>query len=439
MGLLAAWRHQGLSPCPFKKGPDYIDAAWLGWAAGTPCRNLDTFLQPEDRLLDTFGAHASGEGSVNLVEGNRGLFDGLDARGTHSTAALARLLHAPVTLVVGARKVTRTVAAVVLGCKTLEPDVEIAGVVLNRVAGARHEALVRQAVESVGVEVVGAIPRLDAKQAELLPDRHLGLVPVQERDGLEALEERLRGIAERYLDLDRLLAIARCAPELPRRPTSTSPEHAGPRVKIGVFRDSAFTFYYPENLEVLERAGAEIVPISGLSDGSLPEGLGALYLGGGFPETHAVRLAQNAALHAELRRVAGAGMPIYAECGGMIYLARRLIVGDDSYPMAGVLPLELELRSRPQGHGYVEVVVDRENPFFEVGEVVRGHEFHYTRLTTTEGVQTGLSVRRGTGIGGGRDGVVHHNILAAYTHIHAVGVPMWAGRLVEAARRFARR
>jgi cobyrinic acid a,c-diamide synthase len=211
-------------------------------------------------------------------------------------------------------------------------------------------------------------------------------------------------------------------------------------VRIGVFRDSAFTFYYPENLEALEQAGAELVDISGLEDTRLPEGLGALYLGGGFPETHAVRLAENTELHAELRRVAARGMPIYAECGGMIFLARSLRAAGRSYPMAGVLPIDLELFARPQGHGYVELEVDRPNPYFEEGQALRGHEFHYTRLVSPlplpDDVTTVFAVRRGTGSIDGRDGLVRGSVLAAYAHLHAVGTPEWARGLVRAAISF---
>jgi len=436
-GLLLAWRAQGLQPAPFKKGPDYIDAAWLSQAAGKPCRNLDTYLQQPDAILKSFNRHATHTGEaagVAVVEGNRGLLDGMDLEGTHSTASLARLLGAPVILVVNAKKVTRTVAAVVAGCKVLEPEVNLAGVVLNRVAGPRHEALVRGAVEKLaGVEVVGAIPKL--KGDHPLPDRHLGLVTPAEHEGVKGAEGILRETAEEFLDLDRILEIARAAPELDGYGHGHAPGPTDHEVRIGYFSDSAFTFYYPDNLEALEAAGAETVPINSLEDPTLPEDLDGLYLGGGFPETHAARLAGNASLMRSVREAVEAGMPVFAECGGMIYLSRGLEHEGTRYPMAGVLPMELEMCKRPQGHGYMELLVEQENPIFPVGEVLRAHEFHYTRVVpgTGDELEFAYRVRRGKGTLNGLDGVVYKNVVAGYAHLHALGTPQWAPALVGRA------
>ena len=435
LGALLAWRDQGLDPAPFKKGPDYIDAAWLAWAAGRPCHNLDTFLQPPDAITGSMLEHSSAR--INLVEGNRGLHDGMDIQGTHSTAALARLLQAPVVLVVSAAKVTRTVAAVVLGCQQLDPRVRLMGVVLNRVAGSRHSTLVRQAVEQeAGVEVLGALPRLKQNP---LPDRHLGLVTPEEHPGAEGVRQTIRELVADHVNLDRMLEIAKehsGALTPPARPPAEQPSSAEP-ISIGYFSDSAFTFYYPDNLTALQRAGARLVPISALDDPRLPA-VHALYLGGGFPETHATRLAQNAALMAQVKQAAEGGLPIYAECGGMIYLCRSLTAGGQRHPMAGVLPVDLELSSRPRGHGYVELQVDRDNPFLEPGATLRGHEFHYTQLVRRDpGLDTALRITRGTGCGDGRDGIVHNNVLAGYTHLHALGVPRWAPAMVRAARAHA--
>ncbi len=434
-GLCAAFRARGLAVAPFKKGPDYIDAAWLRLAAGRPCRNLDTFLQGGAAARESFLRHASLE--LNLIEGNRGLLDGADLEGTHSTAALARMLGAPVLLVVGASKVTRTVAAGVRGCLELEPALRIAGVVLNQVGGERHASLARRAVEELtGVPVLGVLPRL---HAELLPGRHLGLVPPEEHARAEALRGELARFVGAHVDLERVLELARATSPLPQ-PEPAPAEAVAERARIGVFSDTAFTFYYPENLEALERAGAELVFISGLADARLPA-VDALYLGGGFPETHAARLAANTSLHAELRAAVASGVPVHAECGGLIYLARGLRLDGREHAFAGVLPLELELCARPQGHGYVELTVDAENPLFARGSELRGHEFHYTRIVggaPPPGIATAFSVRRGTGCGGGRDGIVLENLLASYTHLHALGTPEWAPALVRAALRHRR-
>ena len=481
LGLLACFRERGLVPAPFKKGPDYIDAAWLAWAAGRPCRNLDTYLQYPDAILTSFARHAS-EG-VSVVEGNRGLHDGMDVEGTHSTAALARLLTAPVVLVVNTTKVTRTTAAVVLGCKALDPEVNLVGVILNRVAGKRHERVVRGAVERLaGVEVVGALPRLKENP---LPDRHLGLVTPEEHPRTREARATVAALVAEHVDLDRLLELARGSSEFGTRnaegETRPSPgpmdaarvgevvyevrsdpgsesvsesesagESASPTVprsalhaprsdcRVGYFKDSAFTFYYPENLEALQEAGAELVPVSGLDDVELPD-VDGLYLGGGFPETHASRLAANTTLMEQVRQRAEEEMPIYAECGGMIYLARSLTCDGQTYKMANVLPIDLELFARPQGHGYAEVLVDGETPFFEKGTAFRGHEFHYTRIVEAdEGVTTAMEVVRGTGCFLKRDGIIYKNVLAGYAHLHALGVPEWAPAFVDCALGIAR-
>jgi cobyrinic acid a,c-diamide synthase len=434
LALTVAARRAGLEVRTFKKGPDYIDAAWLALVSGHPCRNLDTYLVPEGRLLETFAAGAGA--GLSLVEGNRGLHDGFDLEGTHSTAALARLLGAPVVLVVSAAKVTRTVAAVVLGMKVLDPEVRIGGVVLNRTAGSRHERLARSAVEALaGVPVLGAIPRLDE---DPLPGRHLGLVPPEEHPEAARIEETLAARVAPCLDLDRLLELARSAGPAPHgaTPPSASPRSRATsgRVRIAVFRDSAFTFYYPENLEALEAAGAELVALSPLEAVRLPERIGGLYIGGGFPETHATRLAANRALAGDLRAAAEAGLPIYAECGGLIFLARSLVASGERHEMAGVLPVDLELFAAPQGHGYMELRVDQPNPFFALGEELRAHEFHYTRVTGgADAVRTAYEVRRGAGISRGRDGIVVGNVLASYAHLHAGSAPVWARNFVERA------
>jgi len=445
MGLLAAWRAAGLRPAAFKKGPDYIDAAWLGRAAERPCRNLDTYLQPSAALLRSFRAHASS--GINLIEGNRGLLDGVDAQGTHSTAALARLLQAPVLLVVNAAKVTRTVAAPVLGCLKLEPELEMMGVLLNRVAGGRHLEQTRRAVEELtGVPVLGFLPRLEEN---LLPDRHLGLLPPEEHAGAASIAGRLGALCREHCDCDRILEAARAAPALEGDgPGTATLPPLGSAIRVGVFRDSAFTFYYPENLEALAAAGARLCFLSPLEVQELPE-LDALYIGGGFPETHAERLSRNQGLQASVREAAARGLPIYAECGGLIFLSRSVAVRGVVHPMADVLPVELELCARPQGHGYVELLVDVENPLFPVGTELRGHEFHYTRIRTSgggdlagaPGVEAGLlppsifRVLKGSGCGGGRDGLVYRNVVAGYTHLHALGVPQWAPALVRLATR----
>jgi cobyrinic acid a,c-diamide synthase len=365
------------------------------------------------------------------------LFDGFDAVGTHSTAALSKHLQAPVVLVVDATKMTRTAAALVLGCQTLDRAVSIRGVILNNVNGRRHERILREAITATcSVPVLGAIPK--AALGQPLPERHLGLVPPEEYSHLEELERQLLAVVGDRVDVEALIGIARGAPglEVVARETSSTPEKT--KVKIGYLRDGAVSFYYPENLEQLQQAGADLLPISPLQTAALPDGLDALYIGGGFPETHAAALAANGTMLSSIRHAAEAGMPIYAECGGLILLSQAVLWKGVRYPMANVLPFEVEVSDTAQGHGYIELLVDRQNPFFAPGTSLRGHEFHYSRIVPqSTSAPTVCEVRRGTGCFPGRDAVVVNNVWASYTHLHALATPEWAPSLAAAAAKFA--
>ncbi len=442
VGLEDAWRRRGLRVVPFKKGPDYIDAAWSSAAAGRPCRNLDLFLHSPDMAVRSF-IGGSGDADVAVIEGNRGLFDGADAQGSCSTAELAKLLRAPVVLVVDCTKVTRTVAATVLGCQHLDPAVDIRGVVLNQTAGLRHEEVVRASIEdATGLPVLGALPRL---RTEILPERHLGLLPPAEHGARADAVREVGELAERFLNLDAILTVARSAPPLaaPSAEAAVVPDGsiAGPdprsEIRIGVFQDAAFQFYYPENLEALERAGARLVEISPLRDRELPD-VDGLYLGGGFPETQAAGLAENRSFRTAVRDAAMAGMPMYAECGGAVYLGQDLDYQGERYPMAGVFPVAFGFQQRPRGHGYAVLEAVQENPFHPVGTEVRGHEFHYTfmRAAPVAELRFAFRVRRGYGFDGEHEGLCRQNVMACYTHIHALTVPQWAPSLVRAALRF---
>lgn len=435
LAVILEARRRGVPVCAFKKGPDYIDAAWLSWASQRPARNLDTFLMGFEGAAAAFARHSLSEG-LNVIEGNRGLFDGADPRGTHSTAELAKQLAAPVILVADATKRTRSVSACVLGCRALDPEVRLAGVILNRVAGERHQRLLREAIEAdCGVPVLGAIPRLAAER--LVPGRHLGLITPEEYPQRAELERTVAALAAERLAWERLFEIARSAPPLAEPAPLSRPPKNGSGLRIGYLRDSAFTFYYPENLEALESAGAKLEPIPSLRDQPLPEGLHALYVGGGFPETHAGALSANRSLLGSLRQHAMAGLPIYAECGGLMLLARAIHWQGRRYPMADVLPFEVEVCGAPQGHGYAILLVERANPYYPVGLTFKGHEFHYSRLTPdSEPPPCACAVQRGTGAWRGRDGFLQRNVWASYTHVHAAATPEWAAGLIAAARRY---
>jgi cobyrinic acid a,c-diamide synthase len=350
---------------------------------------------------------------------------------------LAKLLDAPVVLVVNAAKVTRTVAAIVNGCRAFDPDVAIEGVILNRVAGERHLKVLSDSItKNSGAPVVGAIPAL-GDDSTLIPGRHLGLVtPSEFRDGAN-LESKLRGIAE-SLDVDRMIDIARSAG--PITADSTAPRGgtgAARRVRIGYFKDTVFTFYYPENLEALEAGGAKLIPVSSLEGESLPK-VDGLYIGGGFPETHAEQITRNRSMMDSVRDAAVGGLPVYAECGGLIYLARSLRWNDTTYPMSGLIPIDLDMHRKPVGHGYTLIHIDAPNPFYPIGTSIRGHEFHYSGpMGGLDEVTSCMTVESGVGLGGARDGIVVENTLASYTHIHADGVTEWAKSIIKKAAEYA--
>jgi cobyrinic acid a,c-diamide synthase len=434
LGLLAAWRDQGRSLVPFKKGPDYIDPAWHALAAGCPSHNLDPFLMEGDQILALVARHAQAADGL-LIEGNRGLYDGLDAQGTSSTAELAKALATPVVLVVDCTMRTRTTAALVLGCQHFDPLTPIRGVVLNQIARPRHESLIRSAIEHYcGIPVLGALPRL---KCAVFPERHMGLVPPQEHAMALKAVNTARELAQRYLDLEGLWQVACQAPPLPAASLSEAIPVAGEPVTIGIIRDSAFQFYYPENLEALEQQGARLVEINALEDPLLPPQLDGLYIGGGFPETHAQQLSENLSFRNAVKAAAQAGLPIYAECGGLMFLGEAIITQQgEKFPMVGLFPYEFVMGRKPQGHGYTILEVDRDNPFFPPGTILKGHEFHYSRIQPEPGPQENLvfKVNRGAGLGGQREGLVYHNVLATYTHLHTLGSPEWAAGIVRRAR-----
>ncbi|MDM8554118.1 cobyrinate a,c-diamide synthase [Desulfococcaceae bacterium HSG7] len=454
IGIIAAWRARGHQIAPFKKGPDYIDAGWLAMAGGRSCYNLDSFLITPDNLRESFYSHTP-ENHIAVIEGNRGLYDGSDQHGSTSTAELSKMLDIPVILCLDCTKSTRTVAASVLGCLHFDSNVNIAGVVLNRVAGHRHETVIRRTVEQrCGVSVLGAVPKLHKQR---FPERHMGLVPIPEHVWATDAIEAAADVAAQYIDLDQLMEIAQAKDsaatntDAPQTSTATivssiedspaippaaakQPAH---KPRIGVAKDSAFQFYYAENLEALEASGAELIYISPLTDSTIPE-LDALYIGGGFPETHAQELADNVAFRTVLKELAENGLPIYAECGGLMYLGESLVLDEIIYPMTGLLPIVFGLSSRPQGHGYTVISVKRKNPFFEMGTEIKGHEFHYSHILEWKGGPDDLAfdMRRGTGFIDNQDGICYKNILATYTHIHALGTPSWTQAMIHNAQQY---
>ena len=442
IGLCAALRRRGEVVQPFKKGPDYIDPLWLGLAAERPCTNLDPYLSGADEIRAEIAQRMYGA-SLGLVEGNKGLYDGLDLDGSNSNAALAALIGAPVVLVIDARGMTRGIAPLILGFQAFDKNIRIAGVILNQLGGARHEAKLRAVIAHyTGVPVLGAV-QSDARLT--IVERHLGLIPSNEA---EAARLRVDEIAERIaaqVDLDRLLEVARAAPPFPAAlaPIGSEPaQRSGPPVRIGIARDASFGFYYPGDLEALRAAGAQLLPFDALRDQRLPR-IDALFIGGGFPETHMDALTSNAALRAALRSAIDAGLPAYAECGGLMYLARSIEWNGRRAAMAGALPVDIVMHARPVGRGYVHL---RETgrglwPARQAGEaaLIRAHEFHYSSVENLPpGTRFAYAVERGHGIDGRHDGIVHNNLLASYAHLRDVADHRWARRFVDFVRRCKR-
>lgn len=452
LGLARALARSGKKIRAFKKGPDYIDAAWLSLAARSPQGNLDPFFTPGPALRAIFKTGSS-QCDLALIEGNRGLFDGLDIEGSCSSAEVARLLDCPVLLILDCTKMTRTAAALVKGCLDFEPHLRIGGVVLNRTGNARHEALARRAVEELtGVPVLGSLPR----QADpFILERHMGLAGADEHteaQGAENLLETLADFVESHLHMAAIAALGESAPPLadetpgapvaespPMRAKPLSPPAAGPR--IGYVRDAALWFYYRENLDALRSAGATLLPLSLLADDEWPD-VDGLYLGGGVPELHAERISGNTRVLARLAALSRSGLPIYAECGGFMVLADALVLDGKRYPMAGIFPGNVEFHARPQGLGYVLAKVEGDNPFHPKGLELKGHEFHFSRYLPHAPMQAEapvLRLLRGRGLAPdadapARDGLVRHVTFASYLHVYAPALPHWAPVFVSLCR-----
>ena len=419
---------------PFKKGPDYIDPLWLSVAAGRPCYNLDFFLSPDAELQAQFARYGH-DAEVCLVEGNKGLYDGLDLEGSNSNAALARLLDLPVILVLDARGMTRGIAPLILGYQAFDRNIRIAGVILNRLGGRRHEAKLRAVIEHyTDVPVLGAVQE-DAELA--LVERHLGLMPVNET--AEA-ERHIAAIGERIaaqVDLDRLLAISHTGLSL--SPPAPQPRSREKPVRIAIARDAAFGFYYADDLAALAAAGAHTVFFDTLHDPKLPPCDGLL-IGGGFPECFLDQLEANTSLRADIRRAIEAGLPTYAECGGLMYLARSIHWKGRRAQMVDVIPGDIRMHDKPVGRGYVILEANANHPWRAADQTggavsLHAHEFHYSNLYDLPAdTRYAYAVRRGHGIDGHHDGVVLHRLLASYSHLRATTGCDWPAKFVQHVR-----
>jgi len=434
LGLCAALARSGVRVQPFKKGPDYIDPMWLGRAAGRPCYNLDFHTMSHDELREFF-ARRSSDSDISLIEGNMGLFDSLDVEGRSSNAEMAKLLQTPVVLILDVKGATRSVVPIILGFRQFDPELNIAGVILNRVAGKRHEARLREAIAYYSdIPVLGAIHR---DERLVIDERHLGLIPSNEAAEVDAKLAEITDIIAAQLDLEALQRIAATAP-LPRLEAQTEVGvRAATDLRIAIARDAAFGFYYPDDLEGLQRAGAELVPFDTLNDAALPENIDALFIGGGFPETQMTSLEANVAMRASIREAIEAGLPAYAECGGLMYLSRSLQWGERRCEMVGIVPGDTVMHARPIGRGYARIVETEAAPWLgsEPGKGYNVHEFHYSSLENLpEGLQYAYRLERGHGIDRRHDGFLYRNLLANYVHLRDVAGNHWTERFAEFVR-----
>ena len=433
IGLCAAFKARGHLVQPFKKGPDYIDPMWLSLAAGRPCRNLDLYLMEDDDVVATYARHSS---ALDLVEGNKGLYDGLSLDGSNSNAALAKLLDLPVFLVIDARGMTRGIAPLILGYQAFDKDIQIAGVILNKLGGSRHEAKLREVIEHyTDVPVVGAI-QYDERLSII--ERHLGLMPSNESIAAAAKINQIGEAIAEQVDLDRILALSQKMPVKTPLTATITPLPMSEGVRIGIARDRAFGFYYADDLDALEAAGATLVPFDALSDAHLPD-VDALYIGGGFPEACAIELEANTVLRAEIRQAIADGMPAYAECGGLMYLSRSITYEGRTYEMVGAIPGDVVKHAKPVGRGYVHLKEDEAHPWPRPSitvNTIKAHEFHYSSLENLPpGMKYAYHVERGCGITGKQDGLIINNLLASYTHLRTIGSCYWATRFVAFVRR----
>ena len=417
--LVAILKDRGLNPQPYKKGPDYIDPQWLSAAGGCACYNLDFNVQSKGQIV-AMVATKSPPGSFTLIEANKGLYDGISLDGSDSNAALAKLLHSPVLLVVDCEGITRGIAPLLSGYNNFDPELTIGGVILNRVGGTRHQSKLIAAVEQyTDITVMGAVMK---DKTLLLPERHLGLIPANESsDKIQFIKAISKRIASQ-LDIERIIELAAAATPLPSMPNLANQQHKTTTdIRIGVFQDSAFGFYYPDDLQALERFGAELIFINSLSDTQLPS-IDGLFIGGGFPETQADALEANQSLRGAVSEAIEDGLPTYAECGGLMYLSRSIHWQGRRFEMCAVIAADTHLDEVPQGRGYVELIADNTMIWQQPGNnnpptTIRAHEFHYSRLVNMkQDYPTAYKVNRGVGLGDGRDGIIYKNLLAMYSH-----------------------
>jgi len=434
IGLCAAFKQRGLIVQPFKKGPDYIDPMWLGCAARRTCHNLDFHVSSKTAIKDSFAQRMQGA-DIGIIEGNKGLYDGLDLDGSNSNAALATLLDAPVILVLDARGMTRGIAPLILGYQSFEPDIHIGGIILNYVGGYRHEEKLRRVIEHyTDAAVLGAVHQ--SSELEII-ERHLGLMPSSETDKRDDIIHCIACRIAEQVDLNKVMELAMVAPKIASTAPSIATASADLKLKIGIAQDAAFGFYYAGDLERFKQMDVELVPFNTLVDKALPD-IDGLFIGGGFPETQMAVLASNQSLRESIYNFIERGGSAYAECGGLMYLTRSLSWNGKQYEMVGAIPADCIMCDCPQGRGYVRLQQTADAPWGQLvteSKEIAAHEFHYSKLENLDKeIKFAYKVLRGTGINGRDDGIIYKNLLASYTHLRDTDRYHWIDGFVAHIR-----
>lgn len=438
IGLMAALKKRGLIVQPFKAGPDYIDPIHHSIVCGRHSYNLDTWMMGVDGVRNAYIKAVSGA-DIGIIEGVMGLYDGKDGNNEEgSTAHLAKVLNLGVILVIDACRMARSIAALVSGFESFDPGVKIAGVILNRVGSDRHFAILKDALEKYCcAKVIGYMPHVEDV---IIPERHLGLVIPNEntREGDHAVIERLIALIEKYIDLKEVLKLGT---EITTRVSDgaalSTPSQISGSPRIAMAYDSAFCFYYPQNLDILRDLGAEIAFFSPMTSKSLPEQTTGIYFGGGYPELYASSLEANSTLRNEIRDFAMKGMPVYAECGGLMYLGKYLSdMEGKTFEMAGIFPWTSRMLSKRMSLGYREITVKEGCPFLEVGQKVRGHEFHYSEITPPKQAKCTYLITEGKSGREMEEGYLYKNTLASYVHLHFASNPKFAGGFINRCREY---
>ncbi len=433
IGLMRALVNRGYRVQPYKVGPDFIDPSFHYFATGRYSRNLDSFMLSKSDILETFERNFK-NADIAVIEGTMGLHDSHDAIDEKgSTAEVSKILSCPVILIANVERMSRTVAPFIYGYKTFDKDVRIEGVILNRVGSERHAMKAKLAAEKLAkVKVVGVIPR---RKDIVIPDRHLGLIPAYERrEEFENLFDKLAELVEKYVNVDEIIRIAEKAPPLEEVPEHPIFREEEKKVRIGVFRDRSFNFYYQDNIDAIS-CRAEVVIVDSIEDKKLPD-VDALYIGGGFPEVFAEELERNKSLRKDVYDFCDSGKPVYAECGGLMFLGERLTLIDGSeYEMVGFMPYETEMHKKFQALGYSIYRCENSCIVAKRGDLVKGHEFHYSKVIPKGNLEFAYRVKRGKGVDGVRDGVMKENTLANYIHVHVLSYPYIVKRFVKIAEK----